>query len=135
MKIERATYDALDGLAVWIDGLGFAVGEKRTFIDLGYALLMRLSLDVDEKRFQRWMAENCKKLPPTQEFRFDSKDWTDEPVIVEIAQRAWHGELDEGEVQIPSHDEAVAALKRRGVPKLLDGRPARIHDGIFEPVP
>ena len=138
MNIQCAEFDPLCGIIVTIDNIEFFVGDKLTFLDLGFSPLIAWGTDGSQDAIEKaaaWKQKHCKQLPPMPDGRLDSKDFTDDPVIIELAQRAWHNEIQPGEVDIPSRDEAVEALKRRGVPKLLDGRPARIHDGRFEPVP
>lgn len=122
MNITHAEHIELRGLLVTIDGHRFVVGEKRTFLDVGFVFLMNGSGDpvADE-----WLAANTSGFPPGPDWGpLQGPGFVQDPVLVELGIREWEGELEPGPVRIPSRTEAEAALRRRGVPilELVDGR-------------
>lgn len=138
MNIESAVSEIGCGVFVTVDGIKINLGSKRTFLDLGWVFVMPADFTEThaiKAEARQWIAKNCMHLPPLPDGRLDMPEFSHNPILVELAQRDWHGEVPPGPMAIPTEAEAVAALKRRGVPKFLDGRPARIKDGRFEPVP
>lgn len=138
MNIKSALYDAFMGVYVEVDDVVINLGDKRSFLDLGWVFVMPWNVARNHaatEAAEQWISKNCMPLPPLPDGRLDTPEFSPNSILVELAHRAWHNEVPLGPMAIPTEAEAVAALKRRGVPKFLDGRPARIKGGRFEPVP
>lgn len=125
MNITHATYHPISGLTVTIDGHPFYAGNKRTVLDLGFVFLVP---DAEDEAAQTWLEANSSGLPAGPDWgATKGPGMVQNPVVVELALRAWEAELAEGDNPIPSEEEAADALKRRGVPTM------NLVDGRFEP--
>jgi len=113
MNLTRASHDPVAGLQLTIDDLRFAVGDKLSVLEAGYAVLL-----AEDAAGEAWLAANTGGLPASSEWAaLPAPGFVNDPVVVELALRAWHGELGAGEVPVPTVAEAVAALAGRGLPR------------------
>lgn len=120
MNLTSASHDPVAGLQLTIDDLRFAVGDKLSVLEAGYAVLL-----AEDAAGEAWLAAHTGGLPASPEWtELPAPGFVNDPVVVELALRAWHGELASGAVPVPTVAEALAALARRGLPRweLVDGR-------------
>lgn len=133
MNTTKATFDALSGLTLTIDGLQFDVGDKLTVLNAGFAVLM-----AKDQEGKAWLAQNTGGLPAGPNWdALSGPGFTDDPVVVALALRAWHWTVDQpldAVLDVPTTEAAKAELAARKVPS-LDGVPLIMEDGRFVPLP
>lgn len=134
MNIESAAYELQVGVIVRVDGHTILLGDKRTYLDLGYVCLIPWSGSMFDPVCSEWMRTNAVPFPALPGGVKSKAEYSKDPVLVELAWRACIGLIDEGPMSIPSAAEAQQVMAARGVPMLPDGRSARVVDGRWEPV-
>lgn len=133
MTTSKATYHALNGLTLTIDGLEFGVGDKLTILNSGFAVLMARN-----SAGEAWLEQNTGSFPAGPAWgELPGPGFTDDPVVLAMALRAWHrtGEQPlEPMLVIPTHEAARLELVARGIPS-LDGVPLIFENGRLVPQP
>ncbi len=133
MTTSKATYHALRGLTLTIDGHEFDVGNKLTILNAGFAVLV-----ATDPAGQAWLEQHTGSFPAGPGWGdLPGPGFTDDPVVLAMALRAWYQTVSQPidpMLVIPTQTAARLELESRGIPS-FEGVPLILENGRLVPQP